>query len=301
MKTKNTIVWAVDAFAEKNLQRKGIHFLSHISKSLGFSVDPVYVLSSGQVQIQNELYPTWSNDYKKASETLLKELTKDLSIENLQDPKTLISPESSLRSATEELINYSKNKNVKFIYVNTHANEGLPRFFLGSFTETLLLQSKTPILSVNPTVETPKEIKNILFPTDFSSDSQKGLEEIIDLSINLKAKLTLYHKTLTPLYLSFPEAPFYSVYLEDIKKHIKEKATKCVESAKEKGANCELVMDNSQETGSLGNSIIQYTEKHPVDMICFMTSSTTISAAILGSTARHLVRHAHCPVWVQHT
>nr|ADI87852.1 hypothetical protein AKSOIL_0344 [uncultured bacterium Ak20-3] len=300
MSHRKHIVWAIDAFAEKSLQIKGIKILKLVSEAFGLEVEPVYVLSSGQVQVQSELYPKWSLDYEKASENLLDDLIRLANLSKVSKPTVLIESTGSLRGATEELVKFSQNKHAKFIFVNSHANEGLPRFFLGSFTETLLLQSKIPVIVTNPTTEMRGKISHILFPTDFYNDARKGFEDAVQLAVKLQAKLTLYHKEITPLYLTFPEAPFYSIYIEDIHKQIKKNAADWLAWAKNQGAKCELVMDNSVENGVLGKHLIAYGEKNNVDLICLITKSSALGAALLGSTARYVTRHAHCPVWVEH-
>lgn len=301
MANEKIIVWAVDAFAEKDLQVKGLKILKAISKAFDLEVEPVYVLSSGQVQVQNELYPNWAMDYENAAEIQLKTIAQKGNLKKQKKPKVLLAQTDSLRGATEELVKYSKSKHAKLIFVNTHSYEGLSRFFLGSFTETLLLQTKIPVLVTNPTTEIPSKIRHILFPTDFLHDSRKGLEDAVELAKKLDAKLTLYHKTITPLYLSFPEAPFYSVYVEDLSKQLSKHSKSWLHWAKEQGANCELVMDESADNGVLGKNVIAYAEKDKIDLICVVTKSSAVGAALLGSTARYLVRHAHCPVWVHHS
>lgn len=300
-KAKQPIIWAVDAFAEKELQIKGIKVLKVLSKVLDLEVAPVYVLSSGQIQVQTELYPSWSFDYEKVSENLLEEIVRLGKFEKASKSKVLIDSSGSIRGATEQLLNYCKSVHAKFIFTNSHANEGLPRFFLGSFTETLLLQSKIPVLITNPTTEVPPQIKHILFPTDFFEDGRRTFEEVVALSKKFEAKLTLYHKEITPLYLTFPEAPFYNLYIEDYAKQNKKNAGEWLAWAKKHGADCELHTDDTHEVGVLGKHVIKYSEDKKVDLICVVTKSSALGAALLGSTARYIVRHAHCPVWVQHS
>ena len=298
---EKTIVWAIDAFAEKKLQTKGLKTLKTISEAFGLEVDPVYVLSSGQVQVQNELYPNWAVDYEGISAVQLKRITQLAELKITKKPTILIAKTDSLQGATARLINYGKKINAKFIFANTHSNEGLSRFFLGSFTETLLLQNKIPVLVTNPTTETPAKIRHILFPTDFLHESRKGLEDAVELALKLNAKLTLYHKKIIPLYLSFPDAPFYNVYIEDLSKQLIKNSKNWLLWAKSRGAKCNLVMDRSIDTEALGRNIIKFAEKNKIDLICSVTKSSAMGAALLGSTARYLVRHAHCPVWVHHS
>ncbi len=300
MSHKRTAIWAIDAFAEQELQIKGLKVLKLMTEVFNLEIDPVYVLTSGQVQIENELYPEWAVNYERASENLMQDIVKLSPFTIHKKPTVLVANTSSLRGASEELLKYAKNTNARFIFTNSHANKGLPRFFLGSFTETLLLQSTIPVIVSNPTTEIPDHIKHILFPTDFFSSSRKGLEDAVQVALRSNAKLTLYHKETAPLYLSFPEAPFYNVYMEDMAKELKKNADIWFQWAKKQGVNCELVMDNAPEIGPVGKNILLYAEKARVDFICVVTKSSAVGAALLGSTARHLVRNAHCPVWVHH-
>lgn len=301
MNHDKSIIWAVDAFAEKDLQVRGLKILSALSESLNLEIDPVYVLSSSQVQIQNDFYPTWAIDYEKASGNLLDDLVKLGHFLKVKKPTVLTTTTDSLRGTTDELIKHAKKTHAKAIFVNSHANEGLPRFFLGSFTETLLLQSKIPIIITNPTTSSPSKIKNIMLPTNFSHGMRQGLEDAVYLAKKLKAELTLYNKEITPLYLTFPEAPFYNIYMDDIAKQLRKNAQEWMEWSKNQGVHCKLALDNSKEMGVVGKHIVKYAEENSIDLICLISQSSALEAAILGSTARYVVRHAHCPIWVHHS
>jgi nucleotide-binding universal stress UspA family protein len=300
MSHSRTAIWAVDAFSEKAQQTKNLNTMQLISEALHLEIDPVYVLTSSEVHIQNDLYPTWAMNYEKASSTFLEALVKSVHFLKMRKATVLTSHIDSLRGSIDQLLKYAKSKHTRLIFVNSHAKEGLSRFFLGSFTETLLLQSKIPVLVTNPTTETRSSIKNIMFPTNFFNDTRQGLEDAVLLSKRLGAELTLYHKEVTPLYLAFPEAPFYNIYIEDIAKKLKKNADEWVEWAKKQGVACKVYIDNSTDSGVIGKHITQYAENHKIDLICLITQSSSLEAAILGSTARYVARHAHCPVWVHH-
>lgn len=301
MTHQKSALWALDAFAEKTVQTKNLDVMFNLCEALKLQIDPVYILSSGQLQIQNEFYPNWALDYKKAAGTLMEGIIKDSNYLNIKSPTVLTSSTDNLRGAVDALLKFAKQNQSKAIFVNSHANEGLTRFFLGSFVETLLLQSKIPVVVTNPSTEKRSKIKKIMLPTSFFSDTKQGLEDAVLLANRLHAELHIYHKEIVPTYLAFPEAPFYTIYIDDIAKKLKKNEHDWMEWAKKQGVNAKVIIDKSQEAGVIGKHIIKYAEKNHIDLICLMSQSSQIEAAILGSTARYVVRHAHCPVWVHHT
>src|SRR5262249_39669163 len=151
-------LWAIDPFSDKTQQLRTAGFLKALTKGQDITIEPVTVLSPDQLKVSSELE-------LEAVQTLKKWL-KPVKVNGLTEPTVLISDSLSRRAAVEKLLEYAEKSQASLIAVGTHARKGVMRFLLGSFAETLILHSKTPLLIVNPKCKPMPAIKEILFATD---------------------------------------------------------------------------------------------------------------------------------------
>jgi nucleotide-binding universal stress UspA family protein len=83
------------------------------------------------------------------------------------------------------------------IVLGTHGRTGFERMFLGSVAERVFRLSPRPVLTVGPRVgkEPPSEVelKRIIYATDFSPASRRGLPYALSLAQEHQASLTMLH------------------------------------------------------------------------------------------------------------
>jgi len=141
-----------------------------------------------------------------------------------------------------------------------------------------------------------KNIKKILFPTDFSAASQYALSFAVEMQKMLNAELEIVH-------ILFDESNIVSFYLPQMMMHN-------IANEFEQGALKQFneFTDNSEKLkgvkyvkrllkGTPYLEIIREAEEGNFDMIIIGTNGRTgLEHALFGSTAEKVIRKAHCPV-----
>lgn len=296
------VIWAVDPFAKDNrIQLAALKALENLTESTKATIEPVAILSPDQLRLPKNTFDDHSKHYETKAEAIIKGWVKKLKSKRLTSPTLLVQDIYSTHITVDVLLRYAQETGASLIAVGTHNKKGLQRFFLGSFAETLILKSTTPVLIVNPKCPVKKKVSHILFPTDFSQTSKKAFEKLLVQAKALKARITLYFKfeylmpetveaiKLLPDYSKFQEADLKS------KEALGEEWTKL---AKSKGVKADIILD--QKGIFIPDGILRTVKKGKIDMIAMASHSGAVSSALIGSVARHVVRSATVPVWVIH-
>jgi nucleotide-binding universal stress UspA family protein len=304
-KEKKNIVWSVDPFEETSETNPQISMILKKLLQHGSSVHPVYVLSPDEYQTELEWNAPWSKQIRPTTQRILENYLEKTQVQGLKPPQVIIEKRSSLKRAVRALISYSEQIHAQTILVGTHAKQGISRFFLGSFAETLLLHSKTPVLVVGPHSESPQGTsEKILFATDFSSNTSLTFQKVLHLAKVQQAEITLFHCLPHPLepfvqsgvfllgggYLSFPD------YLTQDEQRKRQIAQRYQASAKKHGITLHLEFHPGR--GSTAEAIIQQAQKEKSTLITMAAESGPITTTLIGSITRQVVRSACCPVWV---
>lgn len=294
------IILAVDLKAEDvSLTQRIWKAVKPLVKA-GTVVEPVTVLNREDAIIGGFL-KNQIGSLRQATEKHLAEQLEDLGIHHLATPKVLFADGPSTQRAVLTLLNYAKKTDCDLIAVSSHARQGIKRLFLGSFAETLSLQSPVPLLVVNPKQRRAPSFSNILFPTDFSEESKQGLELVSEVFRNQKAKITLFHtfESPTPFYVepfsAYP--PALSMVEEDLQGKMKLGQAWCVEFRK-KGITCDFLMD--RKSGFAVSGVLRAIKQKKIGLVAMASHTGKVTAALLGSTTREVLRSAPCPVWVVH-
>lgn len=99
-----------------------------------------------------------------------------------------------LGEAISDLI---ERKRIDVAVVGTHGHHGLKKLVLGSAAEKIYRQASCPVLTVGPEAATRGgsawELKQILFPTDFSDTALHALPYALSLAEENQATLILLH------------------------------------------------------------------------------------------------------------
>jgi len=100
---------------------------------------------------------------------------------------------SAFNTLTNEILELSETKNFDLVVMGTQGATGAKEIFLGTHTVHVIRKSKIPILVV-PVGYGFKEIKSIIFPTDYGQlYNEKVLNLLIMLSNTHNSKLTILH------------------------------------------------------------------------------------------------------------
>ena len=300
MTLQSTTIWAIDPFADKRTQLKVAQHLKKWMRQSPNTIEPASVLNPGQLRISVDT-PDLREKFKTAAQKAFEKITQATKLPNLGEPSLIYCPEYSQRRSVLTFLDYAKEKKADLIAVGTHARAGVERWLLGSFAEALILQSTIPLLIVNPKTHLPKKIKTVLFPTDLSAASEKGLERLIPDLKRLKAKVILFHKmdyVLPETYSMIYRSDLYETYLKEDEARRHGALEKWEKKLASEGIDVDIVIDEKAEF--IPKAITKAAKKYKAQVIALVTQTGPASAAILGSIARQVVRNSDCPIWSWH-
>ncbi len=303
------IIWAIDAFEDnKELNQKMALCLKQLRQATQAEIQPLYLLRENEIVLPTYEVPTWVTDHSRTAEALFMEVLRDYNLDFLLEPKVIPHASQSHAGAAETLGEYAHRENANLIVVGSHSRRGLQRFILGSFAESLLLQSKVPVLIVGAHTIKLNGMKHILFPTEFGEHSKDNFRHVLDLAKRLNSEITLFHVITRPVESLFDLETRPQVYnykgrmltldqiVEDQIEHQKQKAQHWVDWAKQEGITAHVHIDNSFR--AIDEIILECIERLDIDLVAMEAQSGPMSATLLGSYTRNVVRSSHCPVYV---
>lgn len=290
--------WAVDVLDEKKILSSGESLLKALSKTVQLKVEPVYVVRlSEQIDLAShgESRKTFLENVRDAMKRALKGVQIPL-----EEPVAILQRGVYLRSDVDALVSQAKRDHADAILVHTHARKGLNRFWMGSFAETLMHHCSVPILFMNPTVKTPKQIKTVFYPTSISAHSKKGLFKAAEFARSINADLVIYNNVeyfvATP-GLSFTEVMVFTGNIEKDLKGRKKTLDKWAQEIKARmRIKVKTIVDDSDIRVSDG--INKFSKKIPNCMIAMEAQTGPVMSVLVGSTTRKVVREASVPVLV---
>jgi nucleotide-binding universal stress UspA family protein len=84
--------------------------------------------------------------------------------------------------------------------------------------------------------------------------------------------------------------------IEDQVEHQNARAQHWVDWAQKEGVQASFVVNSNFQ--SIDSLILSAIDQHDIDLVIMEAQSGPMSAAILGSYTRNVVRESHCPVYV---
>jgi len=164
------------------------------------------------------------------------------------------------------------------VVMGSKGSSGLEELLIGSNTEKVVRHSKSPVITIKrPTAA--KDVKNIVFASDFSENSKKIIAKLKDLQSLLGAKISLV-KINTP-----------NSFENTLK--TKKKIADFVSANELDNVKVDIFNSSSEEEG-----IIEYANESNADMIAMATHGRTGFMHLLsGSIAEDVVNSAERPVW----
>jgi nucleotide-binding universal stress UspA family protein len=295
------VLWAVDATQEhKEIQMKTAQVLRALLKNLDAEVEPVTVLSPDQILVPAAAFRKHSDDHRLPAEKILEGWSREAGFSHILKPTLLVQHDFSISRSTGSLLSYAKKVGANLIALGTRAKKGLKRVVMGSFAETLVLQSETPLFVVNPETRPLKEINEVLFPTDFSDSCREAFDRLLPVAAAKGARITLFYKLEYIVPQTQDVIAMYSPYREYMEQDVELKWKKAEEwqgiAAKE-GVTVDIVFN--KKPAYVVDSLLEAAEQLKDGMIA-MASQRGRGGVLLGSITRDLIRRSPDPVWVIH-
>jgi nucleotide-binding universal stress UspA family protein len=187
-----------------------------------------------------------------------------------------------------------KKYNIDLIVMGTHGRTGLEILLLGSFAETVFRRATCPVLTVgpkNPPATPNSALKNVLFATDFSDESEAAEPYAFSLASSRGATLSL-------LNVVKPSSLGWGHKLQTDQKHLsyaqaRLRATASYAAGRRLGPIPNLIA----EVGPVVDTIVKVAIRLKADLIVLGASAPRTLADRLGETpAYRVVCTAPCPV-----
>jgi len=306
MKTRNAlkrVILAVDLKAEDpKLTKRLWKSLQEVLPDKTAQIEPVAILNREDAAVGNVLKSSIGR-LKTAAERHLTDKLKEMGLTRLAPAKVIFADGSSTSRAVGALLDHAKKTRADLIAISSHSKKGVRRLFLGSFAETLSLQSDIPLLIVNPhQTKTSGKLQTVLFPTDFSPASKDGLLSVCKKLKGRKANVILFHQI----------EMFYQVFAEPFGVPVSVPVTSLAEEMRQKQTIGKTWCEELRKQGFTSTLMIGKTEKSPADaivstakrcnanLVVMVSQTSKAGSVVLGSVTRQVIRNSPTPVWTVH-
>ena len=194
-------------------------------------------------------------------------------------------------AAGPTILDYAAENGIDLIVMGSHGYRGIPRLLLGSVAEEVLRGSVCPVLVIREATLGGPRYERLLVPVDFSTETDRQLEVVVDLAERFDARIDLIH-VLDP-----PTMPELYVPLGPIAMDMKTIATEAAAALEELAEPLRARYEVSTEilVGRAGKTIAAKAEG--ADLIVMPTHGHSgIDRVLLGSVTEGVLRRADCAV-----
>jgi nucleotide-binding universal stress UspA family protein len=308
MKKERIIIWALDPFHGKKQDHvKAALYVENLARNLKAKVEPTFILSPNVFYLPMDYFmPPEKSEFINVAQAELDELLRNFNSKNFLPGRVLYDEAFTLRGTVSTFISYAQDRKALLIFSPTHARKGLPRFWLGSFAETLLMYSPIPVVTVNPRVRGPLRFHTVIYPTDLSEPSQKSLSAFLPVAKLMNAKVHLLHglqgyTTTAALASEGLSDVAYNYYAKEMKrirrtreKQIQAWARLC------KRHGVPATSEVAEDANEVLQTVLKTAKRKHANMIAMATTSGPLENVMTGGITRQVVRYADVPVWVMH-
>lgn len=301
------VYWGVDIF-EKNqdLNQQTYEAIKSLTAEDNYTIEPVYVMTPDSEAPNGSYNPYHFNNSREAALRTMNRRLEALGVfknPQIGKPKIIACRHHTITAHAQKLAKYAEANHADWIAVGTHAERGLSRIILGSFAESLMDQSKVPVLTVTPECQVSPMTKNILFPTDLTDEGITFFYQVLHLAKALNASITLLHalaSSLIPMestmVLGGGWVPRPTVLLDSLDEQAQKMAERWIQLGNENNIPVHLVVDRFSE--GIAQSILSYAKNNPIHLIAMQKRHPTNLMGLRRSTVLQVERDSPCPVLI---
>ncbi len=203
------------------------------------------------------------------------------------------------RSAALGILDYADEIGASLIVMGTHGRRGIRHFLMGSVAEECVRRSTCSILTIRseaPAGPAEARIERILVPVDFSDYTTPLVKAARETALSYGAELDLLY-VVEPL--PFPLAFSGVLTLSDLAPSVRTSALGHLAKLAEDLDLAVVPHRLHVVDGHAAESIVEFAEEHPIDLIMIATEGRTSGERFLiGSVTERVVRAASRPVYV---
>ena len=195
----------------------------------------------------------------------------------------------------------AENKRADLVVVGTHARTGLRKLVLGSVAEEIFRRAACPVLTVGSAANPTKQIRKVLYATDFGTASVHALPYAIDFANRDGGELLMLHLT-QPVPIEYVGPTWYPTSeltdREELdKQEFLPKLVRLVPSHEGLKCNVKYLV----ETHFPAEGIVNVAKAYKADLIVMGIRdsgrhSTRVAAHMPWAIAYEVVCEAECPV-----
>lgn len=295
------IVWAVDPFESgPSIDPQAARWLAGWARTHDYAIQPVYVLTHASRMIaglsdqERDLLIVRARD-------LVASQFKDLGITEAKPAKVVAGESASKVGRMTEILEMAERFHSPWIVVSSHGRSGLSKLTFGSFAESLLLQSKHPVLFLSHARKhhDGERFDRLLFPTDFSMGSHAAFRRVLEHAKAVHLEIILfYSNTIPAAVMTAPEVPISlpAGYLEEHEQEARTSADAWIEEARRIGVGVQFLMRAGGNPFALGAAVLQAAKDQHAGLISMACTSGEFASFIAGSVSRDVFREGEFPV-----
>lgn len=294
------IAWPVDPFAEDlELQKRTTELLRLLHAQTKAEICPISIIQWGDRSLMPGALADSLPELEKQAVALIEKLVKKHKLKGVGSAKILTQDDLSLQRAVQSTITAASQMDAQMLVLSTRARRGATRFLMGSFADTLILNSTIPTMVISPKTQASKRIRTVLFPTDFSKRSKETFEEVVQFAKTLNAKILIFHRVEILAHRSLVEHSEYSVWKRAEIQRCEKEAEWLRESAEENNVKCSIEVVTKGPP--VAESVINVAKKTPNAILALVShTAPSLVPMLLGSNTRQILHATNCPTWVIH-
>jgi nucleotide-binding universal stress UspA family protein len=307
------VLWLLNPFEENaGIHQRATEWIEGAAKlsndKVSFEIQPAYLLIPDEVnRLASSLGLIWTKEHADGAREAMKSSLKNLNLPGLKEALVIGNEEGSRVKAIKNLATYVKTNGYHYVLASTHARKGAARFFLGSFTETLLLHANVPTIVINPTTTPIHDFNRLFFPSAFSEREFEAFQQTVLFAKDFGSEIDLFHQIIAPIaplthaagtIFGAVQTPVQGYFDEELQKKSEKGEEWAKWATEEHGVKVNCLVQN--QGAYLSDEILKEAEETKASMIVMTSHKKAATAVMIGSVARQVVRGATRPVWVIH-
>ncbi len=284
------VAWAINPFdTNRKVFEHGVEILRNLSPKY---IELIFVSAPSVLDLSLAFDIPEKDRFDRYAKERLEKAKKDFKIK--ANKSTVIQvPSSSTSVQVTELSSYLAREKFDLVLMPTHARTGVDRFFQGSFTETLILNSKTDLLVYSPKLTKKFRLKKVLFAHDGSKSATNQLTDLNHHLKNHSVHIDVLHVLPTISNIDNGTILFAENY-----QHLLDKNAKLLKNKISK-INPAIEFKLKQTNQSISDTVVSTAKRLKSDVVVVNAKIGSLLAGLGGSISRQVIRKSTCPVWVK--
>jgi nucleotide-binding universal stress UspA family protein len=300
--TNGNLMMTVDCLKTGNSVKNAVSSMNRIASKAGWTTKVVSVMSPDQVNWPGDFTSDWRAEFEKVGRQALTKFLKKNHAVPVPASRVLFQPYHSKKGSVQTILTEIDSSRPAAVAVFTHTaktSRGMPAGFVSS----IIAKAGAPVFVVNAKAPPLKNLKTIVFATDFSNIDSQAFDDALDFAAKVGGQVIVVYvipNLVNELMTSYAGIAGgwngYANFLESQESEAHESGDKWVARAKSRGvtARYELLRNSS----SIASGILKAAKKHSASLIVMTEKTGPWEAVFIGSVTRDVLEKATSPVLV---